>query len=641
MKTCPETSGVQISRSHHSRGVPLEVSDLEGRGPRQHAMPEPLGQGEGQASVSGPAHVRGCFCEVAAIHALSGRVNTHVVEPFDELKVAVKRGEIDWLHIVPEFCWCDHDRVITRVVKLCRVARRRGMWWSLENPIASRLWICGQINSLSVMDEVHHVFTPPSQVLSSSTEQRTLLLQSSPSRWTVRAMLVCRSHREQFERRKTSVPSVDSDAARAVARLPGWSVVGTKVASIVEELVDQNQEVLDEVLDSLGDKTKSCVVPGTLCAQLRQRLGALLALNDEQLQPGPGGLFPGVIQGLTEAAQDPDVHIHEWLSGQVPLGISAKIPPGGVFPLVSPQSVGRENDRIRYLHAKVWGTENYASYTEHRAQADEVLQNEIAKGYVQWTANRQEIENDVGTVDLAKIAVVVKGEKVRLIHDMRRNGTNSKVTFEERIVLPRVKDIIEGVMELLERKNNNEGVEFLTLDFRDAFKQLHVVASERRFLAGAAMGGLFSYRTVLFGVGSGPLVWCRVAAWVMRSTQAWLTHDRAHTNCFVDDPIIPSKGTSSQRRKLAMGVLLWWSSLGLKLAYEKGSFGSKAVWIGTQFEVNSRVNKIDVRVSNLMDSPGGMARHPDVRRLAGKAPIETVRKAIVCEYVQEFFWRQG
>ena len=118
----------------------------------------------------------------------------------------------------------------------------------------------------------------------------------------------------------------------------------------------------------------------------------------------------------------------------------------------------------------MWGTENYASYTEHRAQADEVLQNEIAKGYVQWATNRQEIENDVGTLELAKIAVVVKGAKVRLIHDMRRNGTNSKVTFEERIVLPRVRDIIEGVMELLEHKNNNEGVEFLTLDFLDAFK---------------------------------------------------------------------------------------------------------------------------------------------------------------------------
>ena len=199
--------------------------------------------------------------------------------------------------------------------------------------------------------------------------------------------------------------------------------------------------------------------------------------------------------------------IHEWLRGQVPLGISTKIPLGGVFPVVSPQSLGREKDRIRYLHAKVWDNENCASYAEHKVKADEVLKNEIAKGYVQWADNRQEIEQDVVPLELAKIAVVVKGEKVRLIHDMRRNGTNSKVTFEERLVLPRVKDIIEGVMELLERKNNHEGAEFLTLDFRDAFKQLHVVPSERRFLTGAAMGGFFSYRTVLFGVGSGPLVW--------------------------------------------------------------------------------------------------------------------------------------
>ena len=165
-------------------------------------------------------------------------------------------------------------------------------------------------------------------------------------------------------------------------------------------------------------------------------------------------------------------------------------------------------------------------------KTDELLKNEISKGYVQWAANRGDIEKDVGPLHLAKIAVVVKDEKVRLIHDMRRNDTNSKVSFQERLVLPRVKDIVGGIMELLEDKDNNEGVEFLTLDFRDAFKQLHVVASERPFLAGAAMGGFFSYRTVLFGVGSGPLVWCRVAAWVMRSTQAWLIQQQSADQLF-------------------------------------------------------------------------------------------------------------
>ena len=46
-----------------------------------------------------------------------------------------------------------------------------------------------------------------------------------------------------------------------------------------------------------------------------------------------------------------------------------------------------------------------------------------------------------GRIALAKIEGMVKGEKVRLTHDMRRNGPNEKVAFQERLVLPRVKDI--------------------------------------------------------------------------------------------------------------------------------------------------------------------------------------------------------
>ena len=80
----------------------------------------------------------------------------------------------------------------------------------------------------------------------------------------------------------------------------------------------------------------------------------------------------------------------------------------------------------------------------------------------------------------------------------------------------------------------------------------------------------------------------------MRSTQAWLGADRAQTNCFVDDPITALRGTASQRRRLAMGVLLWWRALGLKLAYEKGSFGPGAIWIGTHFTVKSVVNKVEI-----------------------------------------------
>ena len=93
-----------------------------------------------------------------------------------------------------------------------------------------------------------------------------------------------------------------------------------------------------------------------------------------------------------------------------------------------------------------------------------------------------ELERQVGSIQLAKIAVIVKSDKVRVIHDRRRNRTNCKVQLKERHVLLRLKHIVEGVMKLMAGKSNEEGIEFLTLDFRDAFKQLHVTESERRYM---------------------------------------------------------------------------------------------------------------------------------------------------------------
>jgi hypothetical protein len=44
----------------------------------------------------------------------------------------------------------------------------------------------------------------------------------------------------------------------------------------------------------------------------------------------------------------------------------------------------------------------------------------------------------------------------------------------------------------------------LVLDFRDAFKQLHVHPDEQRFLSGTLSQGWFAYLRVLFGVVTGP-----------------------------------------------------------------------------------------------------------------------------------------
>ena len=240
---------------------------------------------------------------------------------------------------------------------------------------------------------------------------------------------------------------------------------------------------------------------------------------------------------------------------------------------------------------------------------------------------------------------------------MRRNGTNSKVVFHERLVLPRLRDVVQGVMVLLESKANPRG-------HRVSHTRLQTRSSSCMWLRLKGLIWLVprwvdSSLTGLFYSVSVQVFWSGVESQLglCASTQAWLTSEHAQTNCFVDGPIIALKGTPEQRRMLAMGVLLWWSSLGLKLACEKGSFRSEVVWIGTHLMVNSRDNKVEVRLlakknveiftalSDLMDGSGVIIKHDEVRKVAGKeswvASVEAFYEAIVGQFVQTFDWRQS
>ena len=87
---------------------------------------------------------------------------------------------------------------------------------------------------------------------------------------------------------------------------------------------------------------------------------------------------------------------------------------------------------------------------------------------------------------------------------------------------------------------------------------------------------------------------------------------------------------SGAEAKIGIGVLLWWCFLGLRLAYEKGSFGPDAVLIGTHFLVKPVINKVEIcpaakrnaeillALEEIMDISRSMIRHGDVRKVAGK-----------------------
>ena len=119
--------------------------------------------------------------------------------------------------------------------------------------------------------------------------------------------------------------------------------------------------------------------------------------------------------------------------------------------------------------------------------------------------------------------------------------------------------------------------EGVVLDLADAFKQLTVAPEERRHIGGRALGGVICYSMVTFGIKSGPLVWGRVAALLMRLTCIL----QVRLQCFVDDPLMFLGGKKTQRDRLLLRTVLLWLALGFKLSWKKGARGRLIEWIGS------------------------------------------------------------
>ena len=92
------------------------------------------------------------------------------------------------------------------------------------------------------------------------------------------------------------------------------------------------------------------------------------------------------------------------------------------------------------------------------------------------------------------------------------------IQTHERVVQPRLTEVVADALDLMVSQRQSQ-CEYIILDFHDSFKQLRIQPSERRFLGGKASGGFIVYRALIFGVESGPLLWGRVAAPLMRSLQ--------------------------------------------------------------------------------------------------------------------------
>ena len=161
--------------------------------------------------------------------------------------------------------------------------------------------------------------------------------------------------------------------------------------------------------------------------------------------------------------------------------------------------------------AMAHGFKNYSSYDEHQALADAAMRREVEAGFAE-TGDVAGLTAKYGELVLSKIACIVSDkdgkQKVRLIHDLRRSAVNARIHLQERLVLPRLSDIISATLDLMETGYDTEHLSFLVADFSDAFKMLRTHPRERRFLAGRGARYIFRvlHGTIRSGHGAAGMV---------------------------------------------------------------------------------------------------------------------------------------
>ena len=189
-------------------------------------------------------------------------------------------------------------------------------------------------------------------------------------------------------------------------------------------------------------------------------------------------------------AKDPDRDIPDFMRQGVPMGMEVKIPPSNVFPAVVED--GERTDEPAEEFEQLRWTRNYSSVREQQGEANIEIQRYIERGYAVRTSWKwiEETLGPVGTV--SKMALILKEKEDgtvqrRIILNMRRSQGNLRAQVDERIVLPRIQDVVGSLRELWETKrqqgeyeaNDKEDYfEFYMIDLADAFTHFGVRKEE-------------------------------------------------------------------------------------------------------------------------------------------------------------------
>ena len=307
-------------------------------------------------------------------------------------------------------------------------------------------------------------------------------------------------------------------------------------------------------------------------------------------------------------SRDPDTSLPGFMRNGAPLGMELNIPSSnGVFPTTESKPEEETEPVVEFETIK--GLLNYKSVQEQPIEAKIEIERNIRKGFVK-RLSWDETEKMFKKGTCSRMALLLKEKpdgttKRRIILDMRRSGGNSRARVEERIVLPRLSDVVSMVKNLKSREAEfheqlvTAGInrdrasrevgerEFILVDLADAFCHFAVASEElcHCVTPDETSEGCLLWVAMLFGYKAAPLIMARLSAAIGRLLAGFMMPFEGQLQIYVDDLIICLQGSKLHRNVILSGLPYTLAAMGVQVSLGKGERGVKVTWIGAQIEL--------------------------------------------------------
>jgi len=414
-------------------------------------------------------------------------------------------------------------------------------------------------------------------------------------------------------------------------------LVGARLRHRIGEWLVSEPDTLAAVLETVSGQHTG-TPPTEVCPRAVARARDLMAdvLDPVSVERSPiSEIYADLLSAWRKAARDPDDLPEHWAAHGAPGGVTMDIEDRGVFECydaqqderaVDPESLETEPDFVNY--AGVEEDDLVAEELERLVQASWLLcfdNVEAAAVYLE----AQPVLSRIGVITKERLGKISR----RIVTDAKRSKVSAASRKFQRVILPRVTDIVVDALEMLAATSELpiDWFEFFIADFKDAFFHIPLHRREQQFFTFSFRGKVYVLLRTAQGSRGAPLTWARTAALLARLTQAMFPADIVRTNVYVDDPLMAIRGNAQRRNLVVATILLVWSALGFSLSLRKARRAPAITWTSAHFNVYEAAGERyvsaqtkqelveDARALTLELMGANVVPKKKLRKLAGKA----------------------